>query len=241
MNIFNSICNFKIKACIFGTVLAVLSGTPHSYATQQAKMAPQQTEEYEMPASDFVNKFDKISSLGHANRHIAGSEDQLYSIVKAESSWTTGKDRKHKHTIVFTEGLSANTLLDEFAKIIKSYRSIRYKIQDVKRDKKGNSYQKTCVSEINAKIAVNNPLCLGIYSGKDYEDGLYHITPTTKIQFRFVFSFILDENNQIINLKTKSIYPIFPDWMWDKLPILIEEDTQKTTTQAIIDQLIRDC
>lgn len=37
MNIFNSICNFKIKACIFGTVLAVLSGTPHSYATQPAQ------------------------------------------------------------------------------------------------------------------------------------------------------------------------------------------------------------
>lgn len=154
MNIFNSICNFKIKACIFGTVLAVLSGIPHSYATQ---MVPQQTQQtiqnlcqkikpntqgeikvsvkliYAFLSAQAANGFAGIS-WDHSDLHFAKNPGDAAKKAKNAFDW---KKTKTIHTVMLHE--SADPVPPTSPKHL-AERDLLLRIIDHDKNKKGTCH-----------------------------------------------------------------------------------------------------
>ena len=115
MNIFNSICNFKIKACIFGTVLAVLSGTPHSYATQPAQFTCTVADGgiFKLKRSVLATICEQRQNklYGHGDNHFM-PPDRLIPLLKNPSALTKTRDT-WIHSIVLSN-ISPENIISAF-------------------------------------------------------------------------------------------------------------------------------
>ena len=250
MNIFNSICNFKIKACIFGTVLAVLSGTPHSYATQPKQYQCALTTDGKLTVTRSVfaticKQCIQKKNCGHGDNHFMPMTE-LRSFLHCPRGL-------QKNTKAWIHSMLISTITPK--NII--YEFIRRYENDTKHkftfwNDTGPTYKAEIYLSLDKSFFNAEPIYLAISNIDNSDssdsqltnDRLYKVKTQDKINVIIVFKGLTRELDPQ-SLFIATVYPVFEETMfeqqgWDLMEIRRTPRQEENSIDNIIMRLLRE-